>query len=238
MARTSARTPDDWKELLCDFLVGDAGAARASADAFCGIIRGTLRALGAYERRSSWDDLMHDVLLRLFENGHGVENPVAWLRRATYNAYVDEMRRETSRALRARDLELEEARRSEAAGGLLDVSVALKEELEELRAAVSKLPDGLRRIVDCVYPRDPGREPGSLADVAKSLGVAEHTVKNRVRSAIERLGREMRRERKLRRYRMRKPPSPDAQGTRPSRPPLPEGLRFGFLRSWESRAEE
>ncbi len=236
--RTPQRTPEDWQRLLRDFLSADAHAARAAADAFCGVIRGSLRALGAYERRSSWEDLMHDVLLSLFEHGRDVQKPAAWLRRATLNAYVDWVRKEASQATRVRGLQQVHSMLSAGQGeGLLDTSVLLKQELGELREAVSRLPEGLRRIVDRVYPRDPGCELGNLSEVAASLGLEEHTVKNRLRSAITRLGRELRRERNLRRSRVAEPSTASAR-VRPARPPRPKSRRFSFLRSWEPRAEE
>lgn len=211
-------TPTDWDGLLRDFLSSDAHAARTAADAFCGVIQGTLRALGAYQRRSSWEDLMHDVLLALFEHGHAVEKPAAWLRRATLNAYVDWLRKESSQLARVRAFgQVQSLRTHPEVDGVLDASVLLKQELEELRGAVSRLPEGLRRIVDCVYPRDPGRELATLADVARTLNLELHTVKNGLRSAIERLGRELRRERNLRRFR-----KADAPRSR---------IRFGLRRS-------
>jgi DNA-directed RNA polymerase specialized sigma24 family protein len=235
-----SRTPLDWEELLRDFLVGDARAARAAADLFCGVMRGTLRALGAYERRSGWEDLMHDVLLKLFEHGHAVQSPVAWVRCATRNAYVDWVRKEASQSSRVHELGIAQALRGHEADTALDASVALKEELEELRGAVSRLPEGLRCIVDSVYPRDPGCELGSLTDVAHALGLELHTVKNRLRSAVAHLGRELRRERNLRRFRLPVPAQASTQRARPPRPPRSKGRRLVLLarRERHPRAEE
>jgi len=193
--------PVDWGRLLADFIGQDAHTAGAAAFAFSGVAEGTLRALGAYQRRSSWEDLIHDVLLALFEHAPEVEYPAAWVRRATFNAYVDWARREATRNAKSKELGLAMDEAGDSAYALLDVSVVTKQELEELRCAVAKLPRGLRSVVDVVYPRDPLSEPSNLSDAAKSLGVELHTLKNRLRRAIEMLGRELRRERNLRRFR-------------------------------------
>ena len=226
--------PRDWDGLLRDFLSNDARAAAAAADAFCGVVQGALRAVGAYERRSSWEDLMHDVLLALFEHGHDVQKPAAWLRRATLNAYLDVLRRDASQAARVRGLGHVQSMlgRGESEAHL-DASVVLRQELEELRDAVARLPEGMRRIVDSVYPRDPRREPGTLADVARSLGLELHTLKNGLRGAIERLGRELRRERNLRRFRI---PERTATSTQRPRPPRSKA-RFRLLRATDPMPE-
>ena len=205
----------DWERLLRDFLGSDARAARASADAFCGVIQGTLRALGAYGRRSSWEDLMHDVLLALFQHGHSVQRPAAWLRRATLNAYIDWLRKESSRnACVSAFTHAQSMQRGDSADVLVEAQAMTREELEELRQAIAKLPDELRSIVEKVYPADPARELSCLADVAGDLGIELHTVKNRLRRALETLGRELRRERNLRRFRVPREPLASARARR------------------------
>ena len=90
-------------------------------------------------------------------------------------------------------------------GGLLEVSVVVKQELEELREAVACLPEPLRCVIDAVFPSDPARETGTLAAAAIQLGLRLHTVKNRLRRAIGLLGRELRRARNMRRAREEQP---------------------------------
>lgn len=157
--------------------------------------------MGAYERRQSWEDLIHDVLLALYRKGSEVEQPAAWVRRATFNAYVDWIRFETVRARKESTLiSVHTNELRERPSGQPDDSLVSKEELEDLRRAIDRLPEDLRCVIDAVYPAVPEREPRTLDEAARGLDLPLHTLKNRLRRAIYLLGKEVRRDRCLRKY--------------------------------------
>src|SRR5262245_60569373 len=198
--------PIDWSAKLRDLRGSNQAASLAAAEAFSAVIRRTLRRAGAYERRADWEDLIHDVLLALFENADAVKAPVSWLRSVAYNAYMDWLRKESSQAARLREFsDLQSLLRPDDPAAHPDAWVSRREELDELHAAIARLPEGPRSIVDGVYPSDPTRELTTLADVARELGLKLHTVKNGLRAGLQRLGRELRRERKLGRFRKAEP---------------------------------
>src|SRR5262245_52745533 len=194
----STDPPIDWAAKLRDRRGSNDAAALAASEAFSRVIRRTLWKAGAYERCSDWDDLIHDVLVALFENAHEIQAPIGWLRVVTLNAYRDWKRKESTRVARLREFaELQSLLRPDDPDSDPDASVLRRQELEELHVAIARLPERPRDIMDCAYPSDPARELSTLADVAQVLGLKLHTVKNQLRSGLQRLGREMRRDRKL-----------------------------------------
>jgi len=199
--RSSSGPPVDWPKLLCDLCKGSHSAQTRAFEAFSSIIEERLIGMGAHRYLPSCDDLIHDVIETLLKNADSIREPAAWVRRATYNAYIDWIRRESHRRRKLEAMSHHVSPMTSLAPPLLDEAVFTKEELRMLQDAIRRLPPKLRRIIDSVYPEDPHREPERLADVASKLCIPETMLKNRLRKATSELGRELRRRRALGRFR-------------------------------------
>ena len=183
-----------WRQLLRDLQndVDTVAQARAGV-AFSRVISATLAALGAFRiaPAAEWEDLAQDVLFGLCRRGPDVEHPAAYVRISTYHAFVDGCRK--SENLRAHSCEWLDAL-PDLAQCFPDERLLLERELARLRRAKEQLDENLRRTIETVYPSDPAREPSSLRDAARALGIELSTLNNQLRKAKGLIKRHMRRE--------------------------------------------
>jgi RNA polymerase sigma factor (sigma-70 family) len=134
------------------------------------------------------EDLVQEIYLRLSAVGPEVEvhNPTAYLYRLGTNLMLDKIRAERRAA--ARDRDWREANRSVlgpdeiAEEPRADDAVAARQRLEQILAALRKLPPQTQRVF-----RMHKFEGMSHAEVAQALGISRSAVEKHVMTALRRL---------------------------------------------------
>jgi RNA polymerase sigma factor (sigma-70 family) len=134
------------------------------------------------------EDLVQEIYLRLSAVGPEVEvhNPAAYLYRLGTNLMLDKIRAERRAA--ARDRDWREANRSVlgpdeiAEEPRADDAVAARQRLEQILAALRKLPPQTQRVF-----RMHKFEGMSHAEVAQALGISRSAVEKHVMTALRRL---------------------------------------------------
>jgi RNA polymerase sigma-70 factor (ECF subfamily) len=132
--------------------------------------------------KSTAEEIVQEVFLRLwddptrFDPGRG--NLRSFLLLETHGRSVDLLRSDTSRRLR----EERDALRSSNRGYDVEHEVADLVTSDQVRRAVAELPDGEREAIQVAYFGG-----YTYREVAARLGVAEGTVKSRIRNGLRRL---------------------------------------------------
>ena len=116
------------------------------------------------------EDVVHEAFARILRRGVTVDHPEAYLRATVVNLSRDQVRR--------RHLERRSAPR--------DPLVAVPPEIDEMWAAVCRLPYGQRAVLVLRYYADL-----SEADIADALGCRVGTVKSRLHRGLARLRKEL-----------------------------------------------
>ncbi len=153
---------EDWIAVLAALEQGDPVAvAKVTA-----VISGWLAHYRAFDLYDSWDDIIHEVLIRLIQCARrgAIREPRAFISYTgtiTRNALIDHVRRETRPASRELRERLQEAGDRRLPDVLLD-----------LQRAREGLPERLRRVVETIY-----LEGHSYETAAKLLGVPLGTLK-------------------------------------------------------------
>lgn len=145
-------------------------------------------ALRLTRSESAAQDIMQEVLVRVMSRG-GFDSSRAsldgWLRIVTRSTAIDWIRREAAHQQRiARVGSLHSATTTD-----VEETVTARVEAVRLRVAVSELPECEREAVSLAY-----FEGLSYRQVADQLGVAEGTIKSRIRRALSRLAHNIGRE--------------------------------------------
>lgn len=157
-------------------------------DHFSNFITGYLAALGAYQARDSWDDLVQDVLIALLQNPPESQDSGAiasHVRTTTYRKYVDYIRRERGR--RRRKGEASVGWKSKVpldeVPNLADPHASWENPPEPgLRDALARLDERKRRVIECRYFLGHSNEEGA-AHTGDSLA----TYKRLLAAALEEL---------------------------------------------------
>ena len=148
---------ENWDDVLQCLAKGEISAVDRISD----FVGNYLAAIGAYQVRNSWEDLIQEVLITLFEKPpqvSGAKTAAAYIRTTTYRKYVDQIRREEGR--RRRSPEGAEARAQgwrktvplEEGAHSLGVDSAAVDGLDiSLRKALAQLDERRRRVLECKY---------------------------------------------------------------------------------------
>jgi RNA polymerase sigma factor (sigma-70 family) len=131
---------------------------RAERDGLVGLARATVGD------RATAEEIVHDVLAKVYLRWARIDEPLRYTRRAVTNASRNELRR---RAVRRRPVE---------------VTVASALDADELFDALAKLRPRERAAIALRYYSDL-----SYADIAAALDCRESTARNLVHRALERL---------------------------------------------------
>jgi len=167
-----AGSREDWGALLERFGDGDAEAARRLA----GISLGYLARFGAYEQRDAWDDIVQEVLIRLWRSRdriQDVERLLGWLRTTTYNVWATWCARNRVQPRLDEDLPA-----ADVAGG------RGVPELVALARALDELPAPQRAVVEAIYLRGL-----SFAEAGRELAMPEGTLRTHRTRGIKALRR-------------------------------------------------
>ena len=171
-----------WSETLTALRKGELEAR----DRVARLVIGTLDALGAYELRDSWDDVVQEVLITLLQHAPrepGDASGAAYIRRIATRLYLDRIRAERGRrrsgATWRRTVPLDEAESLPAD----DTSVEAALELD-LARALEMLDPRLQRVIECKY-----RLGATDAEGAERLGESLGTYKRLAREALAELRR-------------------------------------------------
>jgi RNA polymerase sigma-70 factor (ECF subfamily) len=130
--------PTDWGDLLERFRQGE----MAATERLAGLILTFLARFGAFKYRDSWDDIVQEVLIRLWNNLDEIEHVerlVGWIRTTTHNVFVSWCRKHRF-AIPTDDLPEQEG----------DEKRPLPE-LVELQRALGRLTPAQRRVIETIY---------------------------------------------------------------------------------------
>jgi len=156
----------------------DAAAFRCLFEHFAPRLKGFFVRGGLDPARA--DELVQEVLVRVWVHARSFDPARAsantWVFTIARNTRIDVARRDNVRALAVPD--------DGASGGIESPLVALqsRDEAAAVRAALERLPDGQRVVLERAY-----FEERSLPEIAAAEGLPLGTVKSRVRLAFERL---------------------------------------------------
>jgi RNA polymerase sigma-70 factor (ECF subfamily) len=167
---------EDWTAVLAALEHGDPVAvAKVTA-----VISGWLAHYRAYDVYDSWEDIIHEVLIRLIQSARrgAIREPRAFISytgTTTRNLFLDWKRREAK-------LESKELSESlEAANGPTDPGTLL-----DLQRVVGDLPGELRGVVEAIY-----FQGHSYEEAAKLLGIPLGTLKRRLTQARKEIQKKM-----------------------------------------------
>ena len=128
-------------------------------------------------------DIVQDVFLKLWENRdqlHQIENISAWLYRVTENRLIDHLRKlAADKRLRAKTWN-----RIKESGNETEMNLSARESGFWIARAVDRLPEQRKTIFR--LNRD---EHLSHQQIAETLRISRHTVKNQLSSALHQLRR-------------------------------------------------
>ena len=161
---------EDWIAVLAALEQGDPVAvAKVTA-----VISGWLAHYRAFDLYDSWDDIIHEVLIRLIQCARrgAIREPRAFISytgTTTRNLFLDWKRRETK--LESKEL----SEPLEADDGLTDPDTLL-----DLQRVIDDLPDEQRGMVEAIY-----FQGHSYEETAKLLGIPLGTLKRRLTQARE-----------------------------------------------------
>lgn len=163
--------PTDWADLLVRFQRGDLAATERLA----GIVLTYLARFGAFKYRDSWDDIVQEVLIRLWNNLDKIEQVdrlVGWIRTTTHNVFVSWCRKHRI-TISADDLP---EPKNEAGRAL--------PELVELRRALGLLTQVQRTVIELIY-----FEGRTFVEAAIQLEMPEGTLRTIRTQAMKALRR-------------------------------------------------
>ncbi len=167
---------EDWIAILAALEQGDPVAvAKVTA-----VISGWLAHYRAFDLYDSWDDIIHEVLIRLIQCARrgAIREPRAFISytgTTTRNLFLDWKRRETK-------LESEELSEPlEADDGLTDPGTLL-----DLQRVIDDLPGEQRRMVEAIY-----FQGHSYEEAAKLLGIPLGTLKRWLTQARKEIHKKM-----------------------------------------------
>lgn len=160
--------PTDWGDVLARFRQGEL----AATERLSGIVLTYLARLGAFKYRDSWDDIVQEVLIRLWKNLDQIEHVerlVGWIRTTTHNVFVSWCRKH--RVM----ISLPEQRNDERHP---------LPELVELQRALLQLTPVQRAVIEAIYI-----EGRTFLDASKHLGMPEGTLRTIRTQAMKALRR-------------------------------------------------
>ncbi len=160
--------PTDWGDVLVRFRQGEL----AATERLSGIVLTYLARFGAFQYRDSWDDIVQEVLIRLWKNLDQIEHVerlVGWIRTTTHNVFVSWCRKH--RVM----IPLPEQRNDERHP---------LAELVELQRALLQLTPAQRTVIETIY-----LEGRTFADASKQLGMPEGTLRTIRTQAMKALRR-------------------------------------------------
>ena len=165
---------EDWIALLDALLKGD----RVALAKVTAVITGWLAHYRAYDFRDSWDDFIHEVLIRLIQSARrgAIREPsafISYVGKITRNLFLDWIGPEN----RHRDL----PERLQT-----DVESRVPDLLLDLKRALEDLPDELRRVVEAIY-----LQGHTYEEAAKLLDVPLGTLKRRLTQARKEIRKKM-----------------------------------------------
>ena len=175
MTATSG-TQEDWIAVLAALEQGDPVAvAKVTA-----VISGWLAHYRAYDLYDSWDDIIHEVLIRLIQCARrgAIREPRAFISytgTTTRNLFLDWKRREAK--LKSEDL----SEPVKADDGPTDPGTLL-----DLQRVIDNLPGKLRGVVEAIYLHGHNYE-----EAAKLLGIPLGTLKRRLTQARKEIRKKM-----------------------------------------------
>jgi RNA polymerase sigma factor (sigma-70 family) len=161
----------DWSDLLERFQRGESAATERLA----GIILTYLARFGAFQYRDSWDDIVQEVLIRLWKNLDQIEHVerlLGWMRTTTYNAFVSWCRKNR---ITVRTDEIPEPKNEERRP---------LPELVELGRALGQLSAVQRSVIESIY-----FEGRTFVEASKALEMPEGTLRTIRTQAMKALRR-------------------------------------------------
>ncbi len=136
-----------------------------------------LIATGILRNPENARDICQEVLIRFFERMETIENPGAWLYRATINRSINARKKET----RHRERHLRATSEGPIAANP-EQAAAKRERRRMLMDAIASLPDGQR---SAFLLRQRLEMP--IKEIARTLGVSEGTIKKQLNRAVNNL---------------------------------------------------
>lgn len=135
-------------------------------------------------RRAMAEDVVQEAFLSLWRSGARYDpargSVRSWLLRVVHNRAIDVFRRSTLRD--GRDVHDETAAERLAADELVEVEVARREDVRQVRGALAELPADQRRVIELAYFGG-----FSHSQIAEMLDLPAGTVKGRMRLGLSKL---------------------------------------------------
>ncbi|HEY5189318.1 MAG TPA: sigma-70 family RNA polymerase sigma factor [Solirubrobacteraceae bacterium] len=135
-------------------------------------------------RRTMAEDIVQEAFLSLWRSGARYDrhrgSVRSWVLGVVHNRTIDAFRRETVRA--GRDVSDDSALERMPAAERTDAEVQRRDEAEQVRSALSDLPDDQRKVIELAYFGG-----FSHSQIAEMLKLAAGTVKGRMRLGLSKL---------------------------------------------------